>query len=103
MRERYLEAFDEVWIGLLNGDACKTGKRTPEGEPDPSVFSTRSNTAGSATPTTGLQRNSASSPPRVANRRWRWRWPSSWTLAPRPRNWAQEGCSQKVPLYKLFF
>ncbi len=48
MRERYLEAFDEVWIDSLNGDAYKTGKRTPEGEPDPSVFSTRSNPAGIA-------------------------------------------------------
>jgi predicted helicase len=48
MRERYLEAFDEVWIDSLNGDAYKTGKRTPEDEPDPSIFSTRSNPAGIA-------------------------------------------------------
>ena len=40
MRERYLEAFDHIWIDCLNGDKYKTGKLTPEGEPDPSVFST---------------------------------------------------------------
>ena len=40
MRERYLEVFDEVWVDCLNGDKYKTGKLTPEGEPDPSVFST---------------------------------------------------------------
>jgi REP element-mobilizing transposase RayT len=46
MRERYLEAFDRVWIDCLNGDKYKTGKLTPEGEPDPSVFSTEFNREG---------------------------------------------------------
>ena len=46
MRERYLEAFDEVWIDCLNGDKYKTGKRTPDGLPDPSVFSTDTNREG---------------------------------------------------------
>ena len=40
MRERYLDAFDTIWIDNLNGDKYKTGKRTPDGQPDPSVFST---------------------------------------------------------------
>ena len=40
MRERYLEAFDAVRIDNLNGDKYKTGKTTPEGAPDPSIFST---------------------------------------------------------------
>ena len=40
MRERYLEAFDEVRIDCLNGDKYKTGKTTPDGAPDPSIFST---------------------------------------------------------------
>ena len=40
MRERYLEAFDVVRVDCLNGDKYKTGKMTPEGAPDPSVFST---------------------------------------------------------------
>ena len=39
MRERYLEAFDAVRIDCLNGDKYKTGKTTPEGAPDPSIFS----------------------------------------------------------------
>jgi hypothetical protein len=46
MRERYLVAFDEIWIDSLNGDKYKTGKLTPEGEPDPSVFSTEWNREG---------------------------------------------------------
>ncbi len=40
MREHYLQAFDAIRIDCLNGDKYKTGKTTPEGEPDPSVFST---------------------------------------------------------------
>ena len=40
MRERYLEAFDAVRIDCLNGDKYKTGKMTPDGLPDPSIFST---------------------------------------------------------------
>ena len=40
MRERYLEAFDAIRIDCLNGDRYKTGKTTPDGKPDPSIFST---------------------------------------------------------------
>lgn len=46
MRERYLEVFDRVWIDALNGDKYRTGKLTPEGNPDPSVFSTDFNPEG---------------------------------------------------------
>ena len=46
MRERYLEAFDRIWIDCLNGDKYKTGKLTPDGEPDPSIFSTELNREG---------------------------------------------------------
>lgn len=46
MRERYLEAFDSITIDCLNGDKYKTGKTTPEGLPDPSIFSTPANPAG---------------------------------------------------------
>ncbi len=46
MRERYLERFDEVWIDCLNGDKYKTGKLTPAGDPDPSIFSTARNREG---------------------------------------------------------
>jgi predicted helicase len=46
MRERYLEVFDRVWIDSLNGDKYKTGKLTPEGKPDPSIFSTEFNPEG---------------------------------------------------------
>ncbi len=46
MRERYLEAFSDIWIDCLNGDKFATGKVTPTGEPDPSIFSTEWNKEG---------------------------------------------------------
>ena len=46
MRERYLEAFDTVHIDCLNGDKYKTGKVTPDGLPDPSIFSTEGDPVG---------------------------------------------------------
>ncbi len=46
MREHYLDMFDRIWIDCLNGDKYKTGKLTPEGDPDPSVFSTEFNPEG---------------------------------------------------------
>jgi Type ISP C-terminal specificity domain/N-6 DNA Methylase len=46
MRERYLSAFDKIWIDCLNGDKFKTGKLTPDGHPDPSIFSTEWNREG---------------------------------------------------------
>ena len=46
MRERYLEAFDVIRIDCLNGDKFKTGKTTPEGAPDPSIFSTSEDPVG---------------------------------------------------------
>ena len=46
MRERYLEAFDAIRIDCLNGDKYKTGKVTPDGSPDPSIFSTEGDPVG---------------------------------------------------------
>ena len=46
MRERYLEAFDVIRIDSLNGDKYRTGKTTPDGTPDPSIFSTPSDPVG---------------------------------------------------------
>ena len=46
MRERYLGAFDAIRIDCLNGDKYKTGKTTPDGKPDPSIFSTPSDPVG---------------------------------------------------------
>ena len=45
-RESLLKQFDQIWIDSLNGDSRETGKRTPSGDPDPSVFSTPYNRAG---------------------------------------------------------
>ena len=46
MREQYLDRFDRIWIDSLNGDKYRTGKMTPDGGPDPSIFSTESNREG---------------------------------------------------------
>lgn len=46
MRERFLDEFDHIWIDNLNGDAFRTGKVTPDGKPDPSIFSTEYNREG---------------------------------------------------------
>ena len=46
MRERFMEVFDAISIDCLNGDKYKTGKKTPDGKPDPSVFSTEQNREG---------------------------------------------------------
>ncbi len=46
MRERYLREFDAIRIDNLNGDRFRTGKVTPDGEPDPSIFSTPGDPVG---------------------------------------------------------
>ncbi len=46
MRRRFLDEFDQVWIDSLNGDKRKSGKKTPDGQPDPSIFSTEQNREG---------------------------------------------------------
>jgi hypothetical protein len=46
MRQRFLRDFDSLWFDCLNGDSRETGKLTPDGKPDPSVFSTESNREG---------------------------------------------------------
>jgi predicted helicase len=46
MRQRFLREFDSLWFDCLNGDSRETGKLTPEGKPDPSVFSTEYNREG---------------------------------------------------------
>jgi hypothetical protein len=46
MRQRFLSEFDALWFDSLNGDSRETGKLTPEGKPDPSVFSTEFNKEG---------------------------------------------------------
>ncbi len=46
MRKRFLAEFDSLWFDGLNGDSRETGKLTPEGKPDPSVFSTDYNREG---------------------------------------------------------
>ena len=46
MRERYLDAFDAIRIDCLNGDKYRTGKVSPDGLPDPSIFSTDGDPVG---------------------------------------------------------
>ena len=45
MRELYLEAFDAIRIDCLNGDVRKGGK-TPEGNPDKSIFTVSGGSVG---------------------------------------------------------
>ena len=45
-RDRLLKEFDAIWIDCMNGDSRETGKLTPTGLPDPSVFSTKYNREG---------------------------------------------------------
>ena len=45
-RQHLLREFDAIWIDCMNGDSRETGKLTPTGEPDPSVFSTPFNREG---------------------------------------------------------
>jgi predicted helicase len=46
MREHLLGDFDSLWFDSLNGDSRETGKRTPDGLSDPSIFSTETNREG---------------------------------------------------------
>jgi hypothetical protein len=46
LRQRFLSEFDALWFDCLNGDSRETGKLTPEGKPDPSIFSTEYNREG---------------------------------------------------------
>ena len=46
MRQSLLGNFNKIWVDALNGDSRETGKTTPEGTPDPSIFSTPMNKAG---------------------------------------------------------
>ena len=74
MRERYLEAFDVIRIDCLNGDKYKTGKTTPDGSPDPSIFSTPEDPVGIqvGTAITTLVRKSGHAPTKTVGFRHLW-------------------------------
>ena len=76
MREQYLEAFDVIRIDNLNGDKYKTGKTTPEGLPDPSIFSTPEDPVGIqvGTAITTLVRKGDHVPARSVGLRHLWGW-----------------------------
>jgi hypothetical protein len=46
MRKRFLDAFDRIWVDNCNGDKYRTGKRTPDGKPDQSMFTTDTQAVG---------------------------------------------------------
>ena len=46
MRQSLAGHFDRLWFDCMNGDSRETGKLTPDGKPDPSVFSTEWNREG---------------------------------------------------------
>jgi hypothetical protein len=75
VRQHLLRGFDSIWIDSLSGDSRETGKRTPTGESDPSVFSTPLNPAGIKLGTAvgvfvrrGVEGDAASPPPTVRYR-----------------------------------
>ena len=74
MREHYLDSFDAIRIDNLNGDKYKTGKTTPDGDPDPSIFSTPENPVGIqvGTAITMLVRKSKHSPTKNVGIRHLW-------------------------------
>ena len=74
MRERYLEAFDVIRIDCLNGDKYKTGKTTPDGDPDPSIFSMPEDPVGIqvGTAITTLVRKADHSPAKAVGFRHLW-------------------------------
>jgi hypothetical protein len=77
-RERFLKQFRSITIDNLNGDSRETGKLTPEGQPDPSVFSTERNREGIRVGTAiglfVLAGNSRGEASRPADVRWRDFW-----------------------------
>ncbi len=74
MRERYLEAFDAIRIDNLNGDKYRTGKTTPDGDPDPSIFSSPEDPVGIqvGTAITTLVRKAGHAPSRTVGSRHLW-------------------------------
>lgn len=46
MRKHIVENFDQVYIDNCNGDKYRTGKRTPDGKPDQSMFTTDQQAVG---------------------------------------------------------
>ncbi len=46
LRDRFLQEFDAITIDNCNGDSRESGKVTPDGKPDPSIFSTARNREG---------------------------------------------------------
>ncbi|GAA2665547.1 DNA methyltransferase [Streptomyces aculeolatus] len=46
MRKHLVTEFDRLYVDNLNGDSRETGKNTPDGLPDPSIFSTKLQPSG---------------------------------------------------------
>jgi hypothetical protein len=46
MRDRIISSFNRMWIDNCNGDKYRTGKRTPDGKPDQSMFTSDSQPVG---------------------------------------------------------
>ena len=74
MRERLLQEFDAVRIDNLNGDKYRTGKTTPDGDPDPSIFSTPDDPVGIqvGTAITTLVRKASHAPTKTVGFRHLW-------------------------------
>jgi hypothetical protein len=70
-----LAGFDKIWIDCMNGDSRETGKLTPDGKPDPSVFSTERSREGIRVGTAiGLMIKRGTTDPAAASVRFRQFW-----------------------------
>lgn len=78
LRERLVHQFDSLTIDNLNGDSRETGKLTPDGKPDPSIFSTERNRegirVGASIGLFVLKGAKKASGKKIANVRWREFW-----------------------------
>jgi len=103
MRERYLDQFDCIWIDSLNGDKYKTGKTTPDGKPDPSIFSTESNREGIqvGTAVTLLVRRGAPSGTSTVHFRSLWGTDKHRQLLDSAKNWSSNAYQPLQPALAL--
>ena len=103
MREKYLDSFDSIWIDSLNGDKYKTGKLTPDGETDPSAFSTTQNREGIQVGTaiaTLVRKTNHKTPAKVYYRDF-WGMNKLLELLAFGRKWSKKKYSQIVPIREL--
>ncbi|MBF6592196.1 MAG: DNA methyltransferase, partial [Ktedonobacterales bacterium] len=93
MREHMIRAFDRIWIDSLNGDKYSTGKRTPWGTSDQSIFTSEHDARGiqvGTAITTMLCQGHSGGPAQV-------RWRQFWGKADEKRDALLKSVVEAVP------